>query len=227
MQDTRKAPATTEDAKPWASLSWPNRITLFRLLLIAPFIVLILNQREWGDSARYGALAVFVIMAVSDFLDGMLARRLNRKTRFGAILDPLADKALIISAVVLLSLPDSAVPAAPISNWIVVVIVGKDLWVIVGFIVIYLVTDRFRIHPTRAGKAATLGQLIMVLSVLIAPELNRIVGGLGSMLARLLGWLVTVVSVLAAVSYTRLGLSFVAEEQKPLESPPNKEPREP
>ena len=121
MQDTRKAPATTEDAKPWASLSWPNRITLFRLLLIAPFIVLILNQREWGDSARYGALAVFVIMAVSDFLDGMLARRLNRKTRFGAIPDPLADKALIISAVVLLSLPDSAVPAAPISNWIVVV----------------------------------------------------------------------------------------------------------
>ena len=62
--------------------------------------------------------------------------------------------------------------------------------------------------------------------MLIAPELNRIVDGLGSMLARLLGWLVTALSVLAVISYTRLGLSFVAEEQKPLESPPNKENRE-
>ena len=92
------------EIKPWAVLSWPNRISLMRLLLVAPFIVLLMNQQQWGPSARYGALAIFIVMAVSDAIDGMLARRLNQITRLGAILDPLADKVLVICSVVLLSL---------------------------------------------------------------------------------------------------------------------------
>jgi len=198
-------------------LSWPNRISLFRLLLVAPFIVLIMNQGVWGSAARYGAVAIFVGMAFSDIVDGILARRLNQKTRLGAILDPLADKVLIICSVVLLSLSHSAVPGAEIGNWVVVVIVGKDLWVIVGFIVIYLVTDRLRVRPTTAGKVATFGQLLMVGFVLIAPDLNRLGWRIGSRIATGLGWAAAALSAVAVVTYTRLGLRFVAEEEKPLE----------
>ena len=92
-------------------LTWPNRISILRLLLVAPLIVLLLNQYRW-DFARHAALGVFAIMAISDFVDGQLARRLHMQTRLGAILDPLADKVLIMSSVILLSLEPTAVPGA-------------------------------------------------------------------------------------------------------------------
>src|ERR1035437_4528000 len=208
--------------KPWRTLNWPNRISLMRLLLVAPFIVLVMNQNRAGwEWARWAALGIFVVMAFSDFLDGMLARRLHQKTRLGAILDPLADKVLIICSAVLLSLPDSAVydhgVELGLPNWVVVAIVGKDLYVIAGFVVIYLVTDRFRVRPTIAGKACTFGQLVTVVAVLAAPDLNRLAGGVGTWTAVGCWWIATALVVLAIISYTRMRLSFVAEGQKPLD----------
>jgi len=179
-------------------------------------MVLLLNQDNWLF-ARHMSLGIFIIMALSDLADGMLARRMNSKTRLGAILDPLADKVLVVCAVVLLSLPASAVPSAKIDNWVVVAVVGKDLWMVLGFVVIYLVTDRFKVQPTRVGKTCTLLQLLMVGFVLIAPDLNLAMDGLGSWIARVFGWAVVLTSVLSVISYTRLGLKFVAEGQKPLD----------
>ncbi len=205
------------DVKPWGSLSWPNRISLLRLLLVGPLMVLLMNQHRYGPPARYAALAIFIVTSLSDYLDGVLARRLDARTRLGAILDPLADKTLIICSVVLLSLEESAVPDARIPNYVVVAIVGKDLWVMAGFLVIYLVTDRLRVQATRTGKACTFGQLFMVGFVLIAPDLNALMGGLGTWVAMAASWGAGGLSVFAVISYTRLGLSFVAEEEKPLE----------
>jgi cardiolipin synthase len=202
--------------KLWPLLSWPNRISILRLLLVAPFVILLMNHPHWAYG-RYVALAIFVVMALSDLLDGLLARRLNARTRLGAILDPLADKALIICAVILLSLPDSAVAAARLPNYVVVAIVGKDLWVVGGFVVVYLVTDRFRVRPTALGKVCTVSQLAMVVAVLIAPDLNRLKADWGSALVLGMGWLAAGLSVLAVISYTRLGLSFVVREDKPLD----------
>jgi cardiolipin synthase len=204
--------------RPWRALNWPNRISLLRLLLVGPFIILLLNQNDpqypW---ARPAALAIFAVMAISDFLDGMLARRMNLRTRLGAILDPLADKVLIISSVVLLAIRESAVPGMLLPNWVVVAVVGKDLYVIAGFLVVYLVTDRFKVRPTLSGKACTLGQLVMVLAVLAGPDLNNLIAHAGTWLVWVCCWAVAVLALLAVVSYTRLGLIFIAEEQKPLD----------
>ncbi|MFA6134201.1 MAG: CDP-alcohol phosphatidyltransferase family protein [Phycisphaerae bacterium] len=202
--------------KAWHGINWPNRISLMRLLMVPPFVVLLMKQQQWGP-ARYMAMAIFFIMAVSDFLDGILARRLNVRTRLGAILDPLADKVLIICSAVLLSLPGSSPPGAQLSDWIVVAIVGKDLWVIIGFLVIYLVTDRFLVRPSVAGKACTVAQLVMVLLVLLAPDLNALRAGLGSQVADWMSWIVAGMCALAVLSYTRMGLVFVGHEGKPLE----------
>ena len=202
--------------KLWRALSWPNRISLLRLLLIWPFTVLLLNRTQW-PWARHAALAMFVVMAVSDLLDGMLARRLNAKTRLGAILDPLADKALIICAVVLLSRRSATVNGFGLPNWVVVVVVGKDLWVVVGCLVVFLVTDRLRVQPTRVGKLCTFAQLVLVGYTLLAPDLERLADGLGSRGITLAGWAVAALSVLAIISYTRLGLRFTMAEGKPLE----------
>lgn len=203
--------------KVWSSLNWPNRISLMRLLLVAPFVVMLKNHQE-VPAARYLALGIFIVMALSDMLDGILARRMNARTRLGAILDPLADKVLVICAVVLLSLPDSVVKAAPVPDWVVVFVVGKDLWVIIGFVVLYLVTDRFLVRPTPAGKVCTLVQAAMISLVLLAPDINRFQPELGSKLAQGCFYVVVVSCLAAGVSYTRMGLGVVLQEQKPLEN---------
>lgn len=210
---------SAEDVRPWGSLSWPNRISILRLLLVAPFIMLLLNHdRQHWSWAWHAAVAIFFVMAISDIIDGVLARRLNAKTRLGAMLDPLADKALIISAVLLLSRQDHDMS---LSNWVVVAVISKDLWVIIGFIVIYLVTDRLRAQPTRSGKICTFGQIFLVGSVLlapyVAPYLDWMIDGLAAFVLKGLSWVVVGLCVLAGISYTRLGLRFIAREQKPLD----------
>ncbi len=208
---------SAEDVRPWGSLSWPNRISILRLLLVAPFIMLLLNHdRQHWSWAWHAAAAIFIIMAVSDIIAGVLARRLNAKTRLGAMLDPLADKALIISAVLLLSRQDHDMS---LSNWVVVAVIGKDLWVIIGFIVIYLVTDRLRVQPTRSGKICTFGQILLVGTILISPYLSWVwvLDWLAPYVAKGLSWTVVGLCVLAGISYTRLGLRFIAREQKPLD----------
>ncbi len=204
----------------WGALNWPNRISLLRLLLLAPFVFLVMNQNRpgWHGWARHAALGVFVIMSVSDVADGMLARRLNARTRLGAILDPLADKALVIFAVVLLSMPDFQVPAVPVENWVAIAAVGKDLWVVVGWLVIYLVTDTFLFRPTLAGKAATFAICVLIPAVLLAPELNRLGGQAGTRLVWGLQVVVTVLCILAVISYTRVGLAFIVQRGKPLDN---------
>ena len=195
---------------PGRLLTWPNRITLVRLLLVAPFVMLM--QRQQATAAyRYVAAGIFVAMALSDLLDGLLARRLKCVTRLGAILDPLADKTLIICAAVLLSLPGSAVAGARLPQWVAVFIVGKDLWVLVGFVVVFLLTGSVKVQPTRLGKACTVGQLAMVLAVLLSPDISRLGVNAGFQLVRALWWAVSALSVLAVISYTRLGLSLLAE----------------
>ncbi len=211
--------AQPKSVRPWGSLSWPNRISILRLLLVAPFVVLLMNQNQpgWGF-ARHTAVGIFVAMALSDWIDGVLARKLNARTRLGAILDPLADKTLIICAAVLLSLPESSVPSAVLPGWVVVAIVGKDLWVVIGFIVVYLVTDRLHIEPTFAGKLCTFGQIWLVGLTLIAPDLNLLGAQAGSWAAVVMAWVAAALCVLAVVSYLRLGLKFVATGQKPIEN---------
>ncbi len=199
-----------KSARPWAYLGWPNRLSLLRLLLVAPFVVLLQNHQD-QPIYRYLALGLFAFMAASDVVDGFLARRLNCKSRLGAILDPLADKTLIVCAVVLLSMPGSAVKDATLPGWVVVMIVGKDLWVIAGFLIIFLLTGSVHVLPSWPGKICTVGQVAMVTAVLISPELNLLGLSVGTHLARVLWYAVAGFCALSVVSYTRIGLTFVAE----------------
>jgi len=220
---------THNDVKAWGSLNWPNRISIMRLLLIAPFVILVLNQQheQYGQWARRGALAIFIIMACSDAIDGMLARRLNARTRLGAILDPLADKVLITVSVILLSLEKTSVPDAQLPSWVVVATVGKDLWISIGFVVIYLVTDYWRTQPSISGKLSTLAQACMVSATLVAPDMNWVYPHVGTYLATRLTYIVAGLCVAAVVSYTRMGLSFIAHDQKPLHNGTPPGPAEP
>ncbi|MFQ6047999.1 MAG: CDP-alcohol phosphatidyltransferase family protein [Phycisphaerae bacterium] len=184
---------------------WPNRVTTARILLIGPFVICLLNLQVWWF-ARWLALAMFALMAVSDAADGLLARRLDGQTPLGKFLDPLADKLLITCTVITLAVPHSSVPGKSLPNWVVVAAVGKDLIVVIGFLLIYLALGRIFIYPRPAGKACTSVQFAMVVAVLLWPNLPS---GLRR-LPDVLWWAATVLAVLAAADYIRLGMRFVA-----------------
>ena len=205
-------PQTPGTHWPWSYLTWPNRISMLRLLLIPPFVMLMLHQRG-NEGFRRLAMGIFAVMAISDWLDGYLARRLKVASRLGAFLDPLADKALIICSAVLLSLPGSQVGDLRLPDWVVVMIVGKDLWVIIGSVVVFMIAGRLKISPTIWGKLCTDGQLAMVFAFLLSPELDKLRAGLGFSIAHVLWWVVAALCALAVVSYTRLGIAFLAEHE--------------
>jgi cardiolipin synthase len=134
----------------------PNLITTLRLLLLPLFLTLLIYR------VTAAALGVLVIAALSDALDGLIARRLNQKTAIGSFLDPLADKPLSVSGFVTLSF------AGPIPAWFVIIVISRDLIISLGTLVLYLHHGRLEIAPTLTGKAAMLCQFAtLVLTLLV------------------------------------------------------------
>lgn len=198
-------------------MSWPNRLTIARILLIGPFVVALLNLQEpgWENFARRSAVVIFFVMALTDGLDGYLARRLRQETLAGRFLDPVADKLLVLFSVVLLAHEGTTVPQAQLPPSVAVIAVGKDIIVVVGFFIVYLTTSRIFIQPNRIGKATTLVQLAMVIAILISPDLP----GWLEILPRILWWLASVLAILTIVSYFQIARRFI-DQYEAMNAPP-------
>jgi len=192
-------------------LSWPNRITITRILLVGPFAVALLHLQdpEWGRHARWAALAVFAVMAVSDGLDGYLARRLREESVAGRFLDPLADKLLIFCSVAILAHEGTHVTGMLLPAFVAVIVIGKDLIIVIGFCIVYFATLRAYIDPKRVGKWCTTFQLLMVIAILLGPDLP----GVLSHLPAVLWWGASILSIATVVSYFQLGRRFIAEHE--------------
>ena len=190
-------------------ISWPNRITITRILLIGPFVVALLHLQNpvWSEHARWAAMAVFAVMAISDGLDGYLARRLHEESVVGRILDPLADKLLILCSVVLLAHEGTHVTGMRLPSTIAVIAIWKDLVVVVGFCIVYFITSRVYINPQRWGKWCTMVQLVMVIVILLSPNLPRFL----SRLPAVLWWMASMLAMVAVVHYYRLGMHFISQ----------------
>jgi CDP-diacylglycerol--glycerol-3-phosphate 3-phosphatidyltransferase len=190
------------------TLNWPNRMTVLRIALIAPFVVCLLSVGDprWSDTARRAALAIFAVMAITDVLDGFLARRLHCETPLGRFLDPIAAKLLVLCAVFLLAHGSTSVPGCILPGFVLVAAIGKDLLVVVGFCIVYIITSRACICPRRLGKLCTTAQLAMVVAVLLKPDLPRLLAWLPAVC----WWIATGLAIAAAVDYFRFGQRFVA-----------------
>jgi CDP-diacylglycerol--glycerol-3-phosphate 3-phosphatidyltransferase len=167
------------------------------------------------DAMRYVAIVIFLTMAVSDGIDGYLARRRKQITSLGAFLDPLADKLLMTSACLLLSSQRAQVDGFLLPPTVVVLIIGKDLFLLIGFVVVYFITSQLLITPALIGKIATALQLSMVAGILIAPEVSGFVPGWIWFL-RVLWWSAAGTAILATLIYIRKGSRYIEEyEQSP------------
>lgn len=197
-------------------MGWPNRISVGRLLLIAPFVACLLSQ-PGHPYLRHVAMGLFALMAISDFLDGYLARRLKDESPLGAFLDPLADKLLVTFAVIILAIvgvregTDPQTKTEFLPAWVAVAAVGKDLLVSIGFAVVYLSTTRVHIQPRRLGKWCTTVELVMVLAMLLWPELYGL-GRFGYYFVRGLWIAVVALAILATLDYIRAGSRFIAAQ---------------
>ena len=205
-----------------ALLNWPNRITMLRICLIGPFVLLLLNVQnpDW-PWARLAALGLGAAMGMSDVLDGMLARRYNQESSLGKFLDPLADKLVIISAMILLGYAGTCVLGQKLPSWVVVAALGKDLFVVLGFSVIFLATGKIFIKPGRIGKGCTVGQMLMICVVLASPDMIAasrpawLAGhlyNLGYYGPRVLWFVCTALALATAWDYFRSGLQFSATQ---------------
>jgi CDP-diacylglycerol--glycerol-3-phosphate 3-phosphatidyltransferase len=185
-------------------------LTLLRLVLLPVFLWVMLlgaGHKEPGPSRyRWWALSIFAVMAATDKLDGYLARRLNQISKLGTILDPVADKLLIASSVVLLSFDWAAGPAYRIPLPVVATIYGKDLVVALGTVALLATVGRVSVSARWLGKGATFFQLLLVILTLLAPDLDRMKPGAAPMVLRGLWWTVAGVSVTSAVDYVTMGL---------------------
>jgi cardiolipin synthase len=143
----------------------PNLITFLRMALIPLFaILLIYGYFDW-------ALFVFMFAGVSDGVDGFIARRFNQQSELGTILDPIADKLLMTTAFILLSLPGIFHPLSrhlPIPPWVAPVVIGRDILIITVAVAIFIITDFRSFRPSWLGKASTVVQISAVVLILVA-----------------------------------------------------------
>lgn len=203
------------------TLNWANRITIIRILLIPPFVSLMLKSNDvalsYGaqNAMRYAAILTFLLMAISDGVDGYLARARNQITKLGAFLDPIADKMLMISACLLLASQRGHVRDFLLPPTVVVLIIGKDVFLLIGFAIVYLITSQIRIAPAFVGKLATTLQLSMVAAILIAPEASTVLPG-WIWLLRALWWSAAGTAILATLIYIRTGSRYIEEYEQNL-----------
>jgi len=138
-----------------AVLTVANQLTLLRMLLIPAFIVLIVEgELGW-------ALTVFAIAGITDGLDGIIARRSGQRTTLGAWLDPMADKLMLVSAFVVLTLPNLGL-ANKLPLWLTALVISRDVCIVITVAIVNLAIGRRTFRPTIFGKTATAVYIITV-----------------------------------------------------------------
>jgi CDP-diacylglycerol--glycerol-3-phosphate 3-phosphatidyltransferase len=147
-----------------------NKITLVRILMIPVFVVMAIyygqsvQRGEPLEWQRFTAIMIFLLASVSDGLDGYVARRYNQRSSLGVILDPIADKGLLLSGIITLSIsnwsddPDyGRFPA-----WFPVLIIARDAVILVGAAILHLLNGRVQVKPHWTGKIATVLQMVAI-----------------------------------------------------------------
>ena len=163
----------------------PNLLTLLRMCA-APVLILFLMDRNYGLAAL-----LFLVAGITDALDGWFAKRFNCVTRLGTILDPIADKMLIITAYIVLAL------LGDIPLWLVLIVGFRDLGIVGGYLILQTIHDEMPPQPSLLSKLNTLAQITFVLTVMT----NKMGWVPLSDLVDVLLWLVAVTTLVSGFHY--------------------------
>ena len=170
------AEAFTFDRHPRSIMTTANKITVVRILMIPVFVTMAIyygqsiergTPLEWQ---RFTAIAIFLVAAVSDGLDGYIARRYKQRSTLGAILDPIADKGLLLSAIITLSISnwsDIDPEYGRFPAWFPVLVITRDAVILVGAGVLHLLNGKVQVKPSWTGKVATVLQMAAIAWVML------------------------------------------------------------
>ena len=179
-------------------LTFANKITVCRIFAVPFFILAILYYSPEEEYLRFTALAIFMFAVISDLIDGYIARTRHQKTKAGAILDPLADKFLLISAFICLYEVSDKLYGIRFPVWLVVAVISRDVILLLGSMIIHLVQGELKIEPTIWGKATTFFQIVAVLGILLQIKISAYV------------WPVTLVlTIISGLDYVRSGIKTI------------------
>jgi cardiolipin synthase (CMP-forming) len=195
----------------------PNALTVVRIVLIPVFVGALYYQRfGW-------ALAVFMVAGATDGLDGLFARRFNQYSPLGQILDPIADKLLLVTSFVTLSLPSIMEPSAlgpphprhlPVPFWVTAAVISRDIFIVVGAAAINVVTGFRRFRPSWLGKANTAVQITGIVLVLVAASFPPLRGYLPTVYTTVFAF-----ALISGVHYVFWANKLMGEDRQQREAP--------
>ncbi len=197
-QSKQSQPHTEKPAGiPYRKLNLANRLSVSRLLFVPAIAILFIYYSPERDYLRYVTVAAFGLAALTDALDGFIARVWGQRTRLGSFIDPIADKLLINVAFIFLSVHDSLPVTIP--AWAVVVILARDIFIVMGAWYLHEFHGPLVVRPSLLGKITTMFQMTTVLWTLLAWPFATAL------------WQITVgVTVLSLLDYARLGILRVS-----------------
>ena len=190
-------------------LTVPNMLTVFRMVLIPVFVTLLFYQRFSL------ALAVFVVAGLTDGLDGLLARRFGQQSQLGTILDPIADKLMMVTAFIVLSMrsvfPQPLPSHLPVPFWVTVTVISRDVFIIVGAAAINIMTGFRGFRPSWLGKLNTTVQITGIAAIMFAASVPYYTGYyLPTVYAIVFG-----MAVLSGLHYIFFASRLMNEERRP------------
>jgi len=170
--------------------------------MVPLYIILIVYRHlDW-------ALALFFLAGLSDMLDGIIARKYGQKTVLGTLLDPLADKLLLVSSFVVLA-SESLDIAVKIPLWLTIIVISRDIFLVISVSIFNMVIGRRGFPPSVLGKATTVSQLLLVFLVLLSNAFNIAIPVLDICI-----YLTATLTVGSAVQYGYRGMKVIGEDHE-------------
>lgn len=198
-------------------MNLPNKLTVFRVILIVPFVVLLLGGfQQWGwfttlfsgilPYTDYIAVGIFIVASLTDLLDGKIARKYNLVTDFGKFMDPLADKLLVCSAMICL------IEMGRLSAWIVIVIISRE-FIISGFRLI-AAEHQIVIAASMWGKFKTTFQMAMIILIILNINVDFYIAGIGvvHVLALIATYVALVLTIISLIDYLNKNKAVLKEQ---------------
>jgi len=173
-----------------------NKISTFRILSVPFFIAALIYYGPKFEYLRYVALFIFILGVISDAVDGYIARKSKMQSKAGLILDPLGDKLLLMSAFISLTFLDNFEITFPL--WVMFIIISRDIIIILGTIVIYVVKQNIEVFPTRLGKLSTTFQMFAVIVVLLQLKASFV-----------FWWIAIIFTIISGAGYIRRGFKIL------------------
>ncbi len=172
-------------------MNFANKISTFRILSV-PFFIAMLYYSRGNESLRVVALVIFIIAVFSDAIDGYIARKTKQKSQAGLVLDPLADKLLLVSAFISLYL------FGEFPFWVALVVITRDIIITLGAVVIYMVKHNLNIASTIFGKIATIAQMLTVIVTLLRFQFLHI-----------FWWVTVILTIISGIIYVMRGFKIL------------------